>query len=360
MTHNKKALLCIVTASILFLTALSGGFALELKEGRMKIVLHENMGKFSAYYLHDLSANKYTPLFLDQDPRTSSLSIIEDNKVYRMGESSGFRQIIESTSAGAKFIWQSSSLEVTEELSFINSSASPVADGILVAITVTNIAETRKTTGIRYIFDTYLGEDNGTHFTTATVNKISGETSYFKYNLPEYINSPGEEGPFGGFQIMLEGRGITNPDKVVLANWKRLNDATWDYDVKSSRNFNQLPYSINDSGAALYYNQQDLTPGASRTVTLAMGAYNADGFSADASSTKSEIANVFNQTMNTNPSTGGDTGLSVQTDLLTVNELLKKINKRIDAGEMPTDAELELMDQVITELTKRKQKYSAD
>ncbi len=360
MTHNNRALIRIVGACILFLTVVQGTFALELKEGRIKIVLHENMGKFSAYYLHDLSANKYTPLFLDQDPRTSSLSIIEDNKVYRMGESSDFRQVIESTAEGAKFIWRSSSLEVTEELSFINSPASPVADGILVTITVTNISETRKSTGIRYIFDTYLGEDKGTHFETAAVNKISGETSYFKYNLPEYVNSPTEDAAFGGFQIMLDGRGITNPDKVVLANWKRLNDATWDYDVKSSRNFNQLPYSINDSGAALFYNQQDLSPGASRTVTLVVGAYNADGFSADKSTTKSEIADVFNQAINTNPSSGRDTGLSVQTDLLTVNELLKKINREIEAGEMPTDSELELMEQVITELTKRKQKYLAD
>lgn len=338
----------------------AASFALELKKGRMKVVLHENMGKFSAYYLYNLSSNRYSSLFLDQDPRTSSLSIIADNKVYRMGESSGFRQVIESTKNGAKFIWRSSSLEVTEDISFISSPGSPVTDGILLTISVTNISEIGISIGVRYIFDTFLGEDSGTHFQTETVGKISGETSYFKYNLPKYINTPSDIQSFEGFQIMLDGTGLTKPDKVVLANWKRINDSTWDYDVKSSRNFNQLPYSINDSAIALYYNQSELAPGAAREIKLAIGSYNEDGFSADQSTTRSEIADVFNQTLNSDNSGSRDVGLSVQTDLLTVNELLKKINDSMGSREVLTESELELMNQVISELTKRKQKYSSE
>ena len=357
---TKKFAYKVIIMFLLFFAVSSSLFCLELKEGRIKVVLHENMGRFSVYYLHDLSNNEYTALYLDQDPRTTSLSIIENNKVYRMGESSDFRQVIESTNDGAKFIWRSSSLEVTEELSFINSPSSPVSDGILVTITVTNIAETKRSVGIRYIFDTYLGEENGTHFETGTVKRISGETSYFKYNLPEYINSPSGADRFEGFQIMLDGSGTTKPDKVVLANWKRMNDATWDYNVKASRNFNQLPYSINDSGIGLYYNQQNITPGSSETVKIAMGAYSSEGFSAEKNSTKSEIADVFNQTMNTGSGGSQDIKLSVQTDLLTINELLKKIDKKIEADDPPTDSEVELIDKVISELTKRKQKYSSD
>lgn len=360
MDMLKKQYKILLVLVLLVLTVGTSLSSLELKEGRIKIVLHENIGKISAYYLSDISNNKYVSLFLDQDPRTTSLSVIEGNKVYRMGESSDFKQTIESTRDGAKFIWRSSTLEVTEDISFINSASSPVADGILLTISIKNISETTSSLGARYIFDTYLGEDTGTHFTTDTVQKISGETEYNKFNLPSYINSPGDQKNFNGFQLMLQGNGITKPDKVVLANWKRINDATWDYEVRSNRNFNQLPYSINDSGIALFYNQQNLSPGSSKTITLAFGAYNNQGFTAAKSSTKNEIAEVFNQTMNTASSVNQNTDLSVQTDLLTINELLKKINEEIEAGEAVTDSELEVMSQVLLELKKRKERYSSE
>ncbi len=335
-------------------------YSFELKEGRIKIDIHENLGRFSAYYLYDIKKNKYVPLFLDQDPRTTSLSIVEGNKVYRMGESSTFKQMIESTRDGAKFVWRSSTLEVTEEISFINSSSSPVSDGILITIKVKNISETTSTVGIRYIFDTYLGEDSNIHFKTDEVGKISGETSYNKFNVPAYIISPDDTEKFDGFQIMQQGKGITIPDTVILANWKRLNDATWDYEVRSSRNFNQLPYSINDSGIAMYYKQQNLSAGNSREITLAVGANNADGFSASKTNTKNEIAEVFNQTLNTETSLNQDPNLSIQTDLLTVNELIREINKSILSGEPVSDSELEVMNQVIIELQKRKERYSSE
>jgi len=157
----------------------------------------------------------------------------------------------------------------------------------------------------------------------------------------------------------LQGSGITSADKVVLANWKRLNDATWDYEVRSSRNFNALPYSINDSGIAIYFEPNTLSPGSKREITMALGAYNERGFSASSGAT-SEIADVFNQTMNSRTGDSQDTNLSVQTDLLTINDLLKKINKKFDTGETLTESELDLMTQVINELKKRMNKYSSE
>ena len=109
-----------------------------ISEGRIKLVLHENIGKFSAYYLSDIKEETYTPLFLDQDPRTTSLSIIVGNRVYRMGESSTYRQSVEKTENGARFVWRSSSVEVFEEFEFAYSPRSPIADGFSITITIRN------------------------------------------------------------------------------------------------------------------------------------------------------------------------------------------------------------------------------
>jgi hypothetical protein len=68
----------------------------------MKLIIHENTGRFSLYYLEDVRKNLYTPLFLVQDPRTSVLSILVNNKVYRMGEAAEFVQTVEQTVQGGQ------------------------------------------------------------------------------------------------------------------------------------------------------------------------------------------------------------------------------------------------------------------
>ncbi len=60
-------------------------------------------------------------MLVAQDPRTSALSIVVGNKVYRMGEGAEFAESIERTQTGARFIWKSSLLTVIEDFSFLSS-----------------------------------------------------------------------------------------------------------------------------------------------------------------------------------------------------------------------------------------------
>ena len=41
-------------------------FALQLTEGKMKIIIHEDSGSFSAYYLDDINSGKYIPLLFEK------------------------------------------------------------------------------------------------------------------------------------------------------------------------------------------------------------------------------------------------------------------------------------------------------
>ena len=75
-----------------------------------------------------------------------------------------------------------------------------------------------------------------------------------------------------GLMVMCSGAGITVPDKIVFANWKRLSDASWIYDASTSRNFSMLPYSVNDSAACEYFDPRPLPRGAESTITMAHGA----------------------------------------------------------------------------------------
>jgi hypothetical protein len=355
---RKTGSIILITILLMLFLSLSLS-ALEIKEGRIKLVLHENLGKVTAYYLTDIGKNTFTPLFFSQDPSTTSLSILLDNKVYRMGESSAFRQTIERTDRGAKFVWKSSSFVVTEEFSFINSSNSPITNGFVIKVTAENISESAISAEVRYIIDTYLGEDSGVHFRTDSIDRVSGETSFTKYTLPAYILSPAASDRFNGLQIMTDTSGITLPDKLVLANWKRLNDSTWGYNTRSTRNFNYSPYSFNDSGVAMYYNLGSIRKSGKKEIVIAMGGYTETGFSVKDFETKSEIADVYDKSLDSVSSQTDDVDLSVQTDLLTINELLARINKQLKSEIETSQDELEIMSKVIEELEKRKARYDA-
>ena len=72
----------------------------------------------------------------------------------------------------------------------------------------------------------------------------------------------------------------------------------------------------------------------------------------------SEIAALFNQTViDQDRSTSQDINISVQTDLIAVRDLIQKVNSEIERGEEISNAELTVMEHVITELKTRKKKY---
>jgi hypothetical protein len=64
---------------------------------------------------------------------------------------------------------------------------------------------------------------------------------------------------------------------VHFANWKRLNDATWELQY-NRRNFTNPPYSINDSAVSYVFNPQRLPAGESRVYSILLAAADENGF----------------------------------------------------------------------------------
>lgn len=268
----------IVAACALVLCAGLAG-ALDLTEGRLRLTLHEGIGRFSLSYLSNSRDSAYTPLLVAQDPRTSVLSIVVGNKVIRLGEGSEYGLTTEKTADGARFLWKSSLLTVTESFSFLASEGATAANGIRIDVEVKNTSRQDLMVGLRYLFDTYLGEASFLHFRTDAIPDVTRELTLSRDAMPLYWVSPLADDPEElGMQVMTSGEGITVPDKVVFANWKRLNDASWSYTTSTARNFNLLPYSVNDSAVSQYYEPKRLEKGTSATVTLCLGKYAPAGF----------------------------------------------------------------------------------
>jgi hypothetical protein len=336
-------------------------FSLDLHNGRIRLVLHKNMGRFSLYYLSNPEKKKYTSFLLDQDVRTTTLSIVVNNKVYRLGDTGSFKEKIEETSVGARFIWKSKQLEIIEDFVFTTSSNVSETDGITVTLTIANISDAELEVGVRYLFDTYLGESKNYHFKTNTIEKIENETMFEKKNMIQYWISPlPKSDPPVGFQVVTGGSGITQPDKIIFANWKRLNDTPWTYSESSSRNFNLRPYSINDSAVCHYYYPKKLSPGSRMRITILMLNYNESSTAYFAETQEKDVKEILEEASSTSSSpttiektedtiTSSSLSDQIIADIDTLEFLLKMIDERIKTKDI-SDKDLSTMEKILFEI----------
>ena len=330
--------------------------AIELNEGRIKLTLAEDIGRFSISYL--TTAGSYVPLLSPQDPRTTMASIVLNNSIFRVGESAGFASSIEKTPAGARYTWKSDFLSVTESFSFVSSVGASAADGVRIDLTLRNTSREDFTAGVRYLFDTWLGETGPTPFSTDARASITRETTLSGRTLPRWWVSPRSGDPEQlGLQCMVTEEGITQPDKIVFANWKRLSDAPWSYITSDARDFSLLPYSKNDSAVAEYFGPHTLPQGSQLTVTIVLGKYNPAGFPATAIVASSDFARNLQQTLAEGKSAQGPTS-GLRADLSSVDAILSRVDAALAPGASISDSDVALMESALGDLKARASTYS--
>ena len=345
----KKVPLVLYVLIVFVIFSSSSLFCLDIERGNIKLVLHQGTGRFTIS--HRSGAGGYKALLLEQDPRTSVLSVLVGSKVYRVGETSFFTELIERTDQGAKFTWSSALVDIIEEFVFISSENSSSIDGVQINLSAANKTDRELFVGFRYLLDTYLGEESRTHFVSSSHDKIDKELTIFGTDGVTYWSSPSVSDSVG-LKVIINGAGITPPSSVVFANWKRLNEATWEYQTSSSRNFNLLPYSINDSAVCQYYDAKSIGPGLSRTVTLVMGSI--------ALSDYKIVTLTSTPTSTTTTEVVADSSASVKStdlieDLAAIDAMLQEIDKKIAEGASEED--IARIEKAIAEL---KKKYLGD
>lgn len=344
--------------SIALLVALSTSLgALEYSKGRIKVVLDENIGRFSLYYLSDLKNKVYVPLFSDEDPRTTLLQVLEGNAIHRIGDSYEFKTKAEIYGPGVRYIWESSRLQITEEFIPIASPAAPLEDGVKLRLVVENISEQDLTIGVRILFDTYLGEEKSRHFITDVAENITREQSVVKDGMIRYWVSPDpDRADEIGLQCMTSGEGITIPDKIVFANWKRLEGSRWSYDANTARTFMYPPFSFNDSAVLHYYDPVGVPKGTSREITIVLGNYSAEGYDISGKRQSGDISTLLQQATSVT-SEISDLYYSAQADLSTVNKLLETIDSTLESDEDISEEDLQVIEQILSELRERSSEY---
>jgi len=339
---------------IFFPFMLSG---LTVEQGRIRLVLHEDSGRFSLYYLDDIEKNSYVSLLFQRDPRTSSTGLLLNNKMITLGSTKSFEQKANKTVDGAMFSWVSSQIRVEQSFSFIKSDPNGLSDGISIQIKVTNISEDIQSVGVNLLYDTYLSENNDYHFITSENEKIEGEAGY-TLQMPQYWMTQADNKNFVGLQSVLTGTDITVPDKVIFSNWKRLSENLWNIQIQSNRNFNLLPYSINDSAVCQYYEPMKISSGASRTIIAVLGAYTSSPFrfTGDSVPRSGTIDQVLSSTSKIDSDNIEEL---IQQDLIAINDIISNIDSLLSFPDQISEERIEIIRRALQNLDVKKQQYSS-
>jgi len=314
--------------------------AAEFSEGRMKLVIHETTGRFSLYYLTDLKKERYQSLFVDKDPRTSFLSILVNDKSYRLGDSTAFRIKVQNENSKPAIVFQSSTLEVVQEFEFIRTGGATLSNGIKMNIRVTNKGEKAIPIGIRFVLDTSLGENDSNHFYT-DLQQIPSELALTPKDRDTYWISKNDGLGLMG-SISTSG---TQPDMIHFANWKRFNDASWQITPSNGRNFNLLPYSIGDSAVAYYYDPVLIPRGSNRSVTILLALASDKGFETVGKSLEGDISQLLGTARGTSTEE-----LSFRTDLIMIGDVVNKIDSILASQQAVSEEDLAALETILAKL----------
>jgi len=317
-----KSIICIFIF-LLLLPAIV--LAAEYTEGSIKLVLHEENGRFTLYSMND--QRRPAALFADQDPRTSFLSVIINDRSYKMGDTSAFRTRTGGDEQNPSLVFASSFMRVTEEFSFIKSANQAVPNGIRITITLENRGDRQISSGARFLLDTYLGEGSPPIQFTTDRRTISSETLITGADRDRFWTDKNETVALTG---SINTGTTEDPDSVHFANWKKLNDASWKAVYQEGRNFNFPPFSMGDTAICYYFEPRPLSRGEKRSFGFNLFLNDpAMGEDAFVSSPKASPAVVAELIKDLPDPSATD---SREQDLAAIRELISRIETSIASG----------------------------
>jgi hypothetical protein len=157
---------------------------------------------------------------------------------------------------------------VPGEPQVINGEFKRLLDTCLVRYTIVNNDSEPHRVGLRFLLDTYIGENDGVPFTIpGKEGLVDTDAKLEDTDVPGFImalEKPDLNDPGTVAQLTLRvGGNLEPPEKVLLTHWP---------------DFTGLPVyvvpqepMINDSAVALYWEEKELAPGARREVGFSYG-----------------------------------------------------------------------------------------
>ena len=155
-------------------------------------------------------------------------------------------------------------VDVTQELSIIENSATGRDDVVKIKYIVKNDTEYAKQVGIRIMMDTMLGGNDAAPF-RVNGSDVTTETVYSGSNIPQIWQAfDSATNPGVVAQGTFYKSGDRKPDKVQFTNWGNVTSTLWDYVTQPGR-------SNGDSAVSITWNKDTFTSGETREFVTYYG-----------------------------------------------------------------------------------------
>lgn len=325
--------------------------AAEYKNGSLVLVLNEKNGRFSLYTVGDTNGDvsgqgRRTPLLADEDPRTSFLAVMVNDRSYKLGDASAFKIRLGGDDQKPSLVFESSILQVTEEFSFIQNQGPLGNEGITITITMQNRQDRSINAGARYLLDTCLSEGSPDFPMFTNRQTIASEVLLTKAGGDTFWTDRNKN-------LSLTGSLDTD---VLIANWKRLSEASWKTDYRPGRNFNFPPYSMGDIAVCYYFEISPLGAGESRSFGFSLYVKSQDAASPPPAAplTAAGVAGapVLPPSVSPVQAAGPAVPSAKEQDLAAVRELMARMDAGLSSGTV-TPEELASIESALNELRAR-------
>lgn len=157
---------------------------------------------------------------------TSKTTVVVGNSINEFTTSN-----VTYDAAGSKSVAKTSydGVDVTQELSIIDNSATGREDVVQIKYIVKNDTESEKQVGIRIMMDTMLGGNDAAPF-RVNGSDVTTETVYSGSNIPQIWQAfDSATNPGVVAQGTFYKSGDRKPDKVQFTNWGNVTSTLWDY-----------------------------------------------------------------------------------------------------------------------------------
>jgi len=315
---------------VFFLTGAAPLGSLEIRQGRVCLFLHENSGRFSFFGLNE-EQERYESFLADKDPRTSFLEININGRTYRMGESRAFKVRLESGGLSPALVFESKTLRVRQEFTFLQTSGSVDTNGIRMTIRITNLQSRQINAGARVLLNTRPAEETGKNALFINNQGIEVET-VIAGSIDRYWAS--QSGPLSimGSIKALSGE---SPDYLRIGDWTLLNKAAWTSTSGKNRTVNSRTNKIMNPAVCYYYNPKPLPQNGEVSYTILLAGEDPAGF------TRSSLSNIIPY-----PTIGN----SKEDDLTLLAGIMKRLDQYMNGEIQIPEPELAGMQQTITRI----------
>jgi hypothetical protein len=334
---------------ILFLMILSMTLgALTMEQGDLRVVVDDNTGGFQLYGRLSPESNWF-PLLVESNT-SSYLELSLNGKKAILNGNRDYDIRLEQKENELIIIFDGSLVRVEDHITFMEPKG-----GIPYLILRTEIINTHNDTaelGLKRVLDTVFITDNS-HF-IIDGKSINRETLYREGSIPDLVLSQGEELGETLYVAPLNSE-FNLPSRLLAANWNRIDRKDWDYVPPADTNFNSLPFSINDSALAFFWDLGTLSAGETTETILAMGRQN---FTQQTESEPVVMAEKKESPLPTQtPVKKKLSLLHVEEQLEYLNIIINDIDRLLKKGQDVTNDEVLTLDSRLEILEQKKRDY---